>query len=95
METKHTKGEWLVEQIHEDENIIHITLGGGYIDEIATLYGGGKQLIELRSNAKLIAAAPELLEALIDLTSSYRNYINNGQEHLIKNALNAIKKATE
>ena len=36
-----------------------------------------------------------LLEALIDITNSYRKYVNVTEEHLIKNALSAIKQVTE
>ncbi len=50
---------------------------------------------ERLANCKLIASAPKLLEALIDLTNAYRLKVNATEEHLIKNAINAIKKATE
>lgn len=65
--------------------------------------GGGLQLKkEIETNAKLIAAAPELLEALNAITDNIETWLNTGvaadkniSEELYNNAVSAIKKATE
>lgn len=55
---------------------------------------------ERRANAKLIAAAPQLLENLIELLDNYQSLLgcmsteSNGDEELIKSAKAAIDKAT-
>jgi hypothetical protein len=49
---------------------------------------------ELVFNAKLIAAAPELLEALIELENDSQIWSYIGELHRIR-IINAIKKATE
>lgn len=58
-ETKHTKGPWRTEGF---ENLV-VNSAEGYT---LTLAAGGKDacLDELKANARLIAAAPDLLHAL-------------------------------
>ena len=66
METKHTKGEW--SRVHsKTKNGIETHINGGLgnqddICQISKYVGMDKD--EVEANAKLIAAAPELLEAL-------------------------------
>jgi len=48
---------------------------------------------DLRSNARLIAAAPDLLKALQDLTSYFGPDTDNGLDELLTNARAAIAKA--
>lgn len=55
-----------------------------------------------RTNAKLVAAAPELLEALNAITDNIETWLNTGvaadkniSEELYNNAVSAIKKATK
>lgn len=71
-EHKHTKGPWAVFNDHPDEltakslsYIRPVDSAGLYSMDIASIYGCTEP--EQHHNAKLIAAAPELLEALIDL----------------------------
>ena len=100
METKFTKGQWVI-----DSDFITVEVDG--IDEVIcdfhpegvwpTVYQRSEE--EKDANAKLIAAAPELLEALTDLVtasdlSSNSPVVGNWNE-LINNAKKAIKKATE
>lgn len=91
METKHTKGEWQVDRralLRVCVNDMTIANCGGAVSN--------DSLEEAQANAKLIAAAPELLEALVGL----RSFINEltfdypGDELIIM-VDNAIKKATE
>ena len=73
MKTKHTQGKWIIKDVHSEEqkkgSLIYCkicnedktigfagTYGGRYYQKIS------KE--ETKANAKLIAAAPEMLEAL-------------------------------
>lgn len=87
MNTKHTPGPWVIDHVDNSEAVISredITWS------IATCFCEPMD-DEVRANAKLIAAAPDLLEALstilitpCDLVPSHR-----------QKALEAIKKAAE
>jgi len=59
MKTQHTKGEWLISPIHPNQ-----IKGNAGTGEIATV--SENRIGEWEANAKLIAAAPELLMSLID-----------------------------
>ena len=100
MEKKFTEGTWVV-----DSDFITVEVNG--IDEVIcdldpegvwpTVYQRSEE--EKDANAKLIAAAPKLLEALNDLVlasdlSSNSPVVGNWNE-LINNAKKAIKKAIE
>lgn len=89
METKHTKGEWTATQtsISDSNGVIATT----YVNTVKRYIG--KQ--EVEANAKLIAAAPDLLEALNDLVSWANIKDGSNYKYLRDNAINAIKKATE
>lgn len=90
MTTKHTKGEWKSNGTFiSDESDVIATC----FVNTKTRYIGHK---EAEANAKLIAAAPELLEALIILEKLYGQ--RDGFIHPYKDAWDkaksAIKKAT-
>lgn len=57
----HTKGPWVARRMH--------TGGFDIFDprnrDVVTVYGGGVEIESLEANARLISAAPELLEALL------------------------------
>lgn len=61
MNTKHTPGEWIIKKRFAGVAI--------YVENkiVCSVYGTDQQ----EANAKLIAAAPELLEALKDLVNAY------------------------
>ena len=76
METKHTPGPWVVRDADTMCPVIDSpNVGKGYWASLATATqrdphpreGGGISMETARANARLIAAAPELLEALEEL----------------------------
>lgn len=102
METKFTKGEWkttiadcsdyllcAVISESEDRVICHTTVDNKMSKE------------EQKANAKLIAAAPEMFNALEELLAQVKQFTdgNIGEQDYfrdeISNAKKAIKKATE
>lgn len=90
MKTKHTPGEWMI-LISEDEpctKIIAETDGGHYV--IAESYSIGNEcdLTQAEANARLIAAAPELLETL---RTAYA-YLRAGNESLEIKIHNLLEK---
>ena len=96
METKHTKGPW---KIGLNPGPMIYTLGG--VSQIADARGVAVTRDESKANARLIAAAPELLEALIKLAAGYRELTGNDPELMTEpafseyqDALNAIANAT-
>ena len=84
-EFKGTKGKWEACTNWDDE---FIEIGTKENQNIALV--NKAYLKEFESNAKLIAAAPEMLDALIQLKNKYGEYSDIG-----KIAIEAIKKATE
>ena len=97
METKHTAGEWHVIN-WSDTAQIRNEKG----EEIATVRGNGNGAIPTEittANAKLIAASPELLEALLYIVKWHRDN-DSGEGELfgrdyITTAISAIHKATK
>lgn len=80
---KRTKGEWTI----QGKNLIKCNN-----EQIGS---ANSMLDEYEANAKLMAAAPDMLEALIDLDSLINSLgLNLPSEFLIKYQ-NAIKKATK
>ena len=96
--TKFTKGEWIIEnKEHNLYSMIHSESG----KRIAEIKSYGKSdtfndpsVKERIANAKLICAAPEMLSALNDLLIYCRLNSTSQLEPLIRNAENAVKKAT-
>ena len=62
METKHTPGPWAYH--NTPTPFIHVAAGGLPICQIYTSTAHGQSMGEQFANARLIAAAPDLLEAL-------------------------------
>jgi len=96
METKHTKGEWIIKPSASELYSDIQTQDGKRICECKS-YGEGFNDAtedEREANAKLIAAAPELLKALIDCLYLIDQHDKTGVKAFEKAKL-AIKKSTE
>ena len=94
--SKHTKGEWISHWRMGMGDYHWITVDGRDEDLIAKVVADaptdGDMEAEGAANARLIAAAPDLLEALEGLCAAYGPYITG---HVVwwKDAIDAIAKA--
>lgn len=91
MKTKHTKGEWSVvnelDMHGQETNYFAVTTG----NEVICITGEELEINgETEANAKLIAAAPDLLRFVIEIANRYPN-----SPWIYEEANNLIKKATE
>jgi hypothetical protein len=108
MKTEFTKGEWKMIFEHYPKNPKKICVGvgtsikmsGGVYSELvcnSMLPDSDKQYIkerkEIEANMRLIASAPELLDALNEILANVA--WKNIPEQQLEFAKNAIKKATE
>ncbi len=99
MKTKHTPGPWklnhsnfTIEKEGRFASWIEIKKNGKTLAE-AKGFHHGIQNVKCKANAKLIAAAPELLEAcVIALIHLETDEIEKGVQHMLKLA---IQKATQ
>ncbi|HZV36620.1 MAG TPA: hypothetical protein VFB72_18730 [Verrucomicrobiae bacterium] len=94
-ETKHTPGPWIAD--------------GGYIQSTtAKMFGGGAVIVadpyvseafisdeEVDANARLIAAAPELLEALIDARDWLQHIMSEDAEPPLEDTGDVRDKCTD
>lgn len=90
MKTQHTPGPWFIDsfaQIGDEKSII----GRVYCGDIFP----NDDLPECTANARLIAAAPELLEALEGLSDILNNHYGDDDDETpaIDKAFDAIRKA--
>ena len=98
MEKKFTEGEWIIDK-KRDTVCIDILCND---EVVATCWDDYDCVDQLRANAKLIAAAPDLLNRLNSIVLSVKahpDYVN-GQEgdewhDIVELAEQTIKKATE
>lgn len=89
-EFKGTQGEW--EVVAGDDNAPDVISDIGVEIAFTPTYNGDKT--EQWHNAKLIAAAPELLEALQKMLSkAYKQNWNDAYPEELKSAQDAINKA--
>jgi hypothetical protein len=96
MNTKHTPAPWAYAPSHpakanDTEHVIEMEGGSS---PIAIVYSGGVGIShsQAQSNARLIAAAPELLDALVELMKPYNGQIQSADAY--KKANSIIAKAT-
>lgn len=100
MEAKHTKGEWKARN-NDNYCLVYSELHGG----ITLCNHEGKHKEEHEANAKLIAAAPDLLEACAWAIKQFKRLADEGRYPEFMMSINggegyiplvkAIKKATE
>lgn len=98
MEIKHTKSPWIQSEFNP-QNIV-TSEDPMKSTTICIISGNVKREEEIMANAKLIAAAPELLKAISDIIESIDNDYGafkavDKDSLYIKYAREAIKKATE
>lgn len=101
---KGTPGPWEIKPEEVDRSYIRIRgtqLGGRFkvANVLSPDYDGvhHREADETRANAQLIAAAPELLEALCNLIECYERGVELNEEHCgyeFDKALAAVNKAT-
>lgn len=92
--TKHTPGPWRFDRCEYGTDLTyHIqTVDTSHENTFIGEAGGGLQNhLEIRANAKLIAASPDLLDAL---TLAVNDNGQTMQPEVFKKAIEAIKKAT-
>jgi hypothetical protein len=94
-DTKHTPGPWIVQDEYED--IIPIdsppTSNGGY-EPIEVCRVSNQDEDGMTANACLIAAAPDLYDALHNLEAGVRLWISRGvSEEELRRAGEALRKA--
>jgi len=92
--TKFTQGEWNISKHGNNDSFGIYAEGGG--NDIAIVKGGNEEGGEAEANSKLIAASPNLLEALIKISNELRggNYKGNHVNGMVQMAEEAIYKAT-
>lgn len=94
METKHTKGQWMINKNSLNQQVPYIIHSEyGRIANILNYDSSIEWIAESEANAKLIAAAPELLEALNRAYNDFKN--SRWTEETYDLIEIAIKKATE
>lgn len=95
MKTNFTQGEWKINNYEEPHGQVYrVETNETYICELhEAYYETLLQEDEANANAKLIAAAPNLLESCNRLLSQLNGLV--GENDDINYALAAIKKATE
>lgn len=97
METKHTPGQWF---IMRQDKVGQFEISGhpfykGHHDPLWHCTVTGNSESERLANANLIAAAPELLDALQGLVSDLKPFMGQGRmDDKISSAIAAIAKAT-
>lgn len=102
MNAMHTKGPWVVEEVTEADGSVTFDIGRveitaardvAYIQTISTY--SGKQMQEQAANARLVAAAPDLLAALAGILAVASVRIDDPRIEQFDAARAAIKKATQ
>lgn len=90
--SKHTPGPWMVGKHTNDYYQCEVH---SYNFEIATCWNhGGTIQEEMKANARLIAAAPELLYQLKRIVDYYSQDKDGWESPIFKDCYDVIKKAT-
>jgi hypothetical protein len=90
---KHTQGNWEVSKHGNNDSFGIYAEGSG--NDLAIIRGGNEEGGEAEANSKLIAAAPDLLAALMKISNELRdgNYKGNHVNGMVQMAEEAIRKA--
>ncbi len=91
--SKFTEGEWFAKRDGWSTVYVECRIGGGMLQEVAACGPTASGPDEQEANARLIAAAPDLLDALERLVSSARDVDHGYMDQAIDNAESAIAKA--
>ena len=91
MKKKFTEGKWVIDK-KRDTVCIDILCND---EVVATCWDDYDCVDQLRANAKLIAAAPELLDALRTLVNGCLSDSESDKVVSLRKAKQIIKKATE
>ncbi len=90
MKTKHTPGEWRMVSHLKKPMDLHIHVDGKSICEMPESYSNPDN--ENNANAKLIAAAPELLQKLQFVIDAWDDYIFSGDKNMVNSFVESAKK---
>lgn len=88
----YTKGKWKVRHPVNNDYTIYIGEYGKGIEQIAILI---ENKPNAEANAHLIAATPEMYEALLDFTMAYRRGLKGEQSKAYTKAMKALAKAED
>lgn len=95
MENKHTKGEWRIQNSGDDE-YIDIEADAGRVCSIFIAQETDITPEQSEANAKLICAAPEMFEALLEAIDQLESWNNESEDTFtMKRIREVIRKATE
>ncbi len=91
MTNKHTPGPW--HTIREGSSTVYVEsrIGGGWVQEVSSCGPTANGSEEQEANARLIAAAPELLDALEMVMKKYSKHLDG---FAFEQCHAAISKAT-
>ena len=100
MSLQHTPGPWIISADPMHFYSLTTVIGGkanhlknGPPQQMIVQVGGFAEWQEAEANARLIAAAPELLEALETLAEHFEYYMGDNECRPLENARAAIAKA--
>ena len=93
MKTKHTPGPWTINEWPQSDR--EISIGAIGTPLIAKAFQRDVSINEQKANARLIAAAPELLQCLINAKAAIEALSDGNDTPLIKEIENTIQKATQ
>ena len=92
--TKHTPGPWRTKREGFSTVYVEARIDGGLIQEVAACGPTEAGRDQQEANARLIAAAPELLEALRGIMKLDEDLCSEGSIEALDKARAAIAKAT-